>query len=142
MDPGVDPDGFTLKDGLSLPTSRQARAHRAFTRLAGYNLLWLAPLAFLGLFYFYPLANILGLSLTWSGTNPLAAFWAAVTSPLVGKVLGFTIWQATASTLLTLIFGLPGAYLIAHYNFRGKSLLQALTGIPFVMPTLVVAAAF
>ena len=142
MDPGVDPNGYPLKDGWVLTPSRRARAHRAITRLAGYNLLWLAPLAFLGLFYFYPLASILGLSLTWSGANPLAAFWSAVTSPLVAKVLGFTTWQAAASTLLTLIFGLPGAYLIAHYSFRGKSLLQALTGIPFVMPTLVVAAAF
>jgi thiamine transport system permease protein len=37
---------------------------------------------------------------------------------------------------------LPGAYLLAHYQFAGKGLLQALTGIPFLMPTLVVAAAF
>jgi thiamine transport system permease protein len=56
--------------------------------------------------------------------------------------LGFTLWQAILSTLLTLALGLPGAYLFAHYKFRGKSLLQALTGIPFLMPTLVVAAAF
>ncbi len=141
MDPGLDASDLTLKQSLTLPTSRQAQARRGFHRLAGYNLLWLAPLAFLGAFYFYPLASILGLSLTWSGTNAAAAFWTAITSPLVGKVLGFTLWQATASTLLTLLFGLPGAYLIAHYNFRGRSLLQALTGIPFVMPTLVVAAA-
>jgi thiamine transport system permease protein len=44
--------------------------------------------------------------------------------------------------LLTLIIGLPGAYLFAHYTFRGKSILQALTSIPFLMPTLVVASAF
>jgi thiamine transport system permease protein len=31
---------------------------------------------------------------------------------------------------------------VARYDFRGKSLLMALTGIPFVLPTLVVAAAF
>jgi thiamine transport system permease protein len=142
MDPDLDPDGSALKESLTLPDSRQAPGRQASARLAGYNLLWLAPLAFLGLFYFYPLASILGLSLTWSGMNAKAAFWAAIISPLVGKVLSFTLWQATASTLLTLAFGLPGAYLIAHYQFRGKSLLQALTGIPFVMPTLVVAAAF
>ncbi len=142
MDPGLDTGCVALTDSAILPAGQRSPARRARFHLAGYNLLWLAPLAFLGLFYFYPLASILGLSLTWTGANALSAFWAAVTSPLVGKVLGFTLWQATASTLLTLLFGLPGAYLIARYNFRGRSLLQALTGIPFVMPTLVVAAAF
>lgn len=131
-----------MKDSLLAQNPRQARQGLWLKRLAGYNLLWLAPVAFLGLFYFYPLVNILALSLTWGGTNALPAFWAALTSPLVGSVVGFTFWQAAASTLLTLVFGLPGAYLIARYDFRGKSLLQALTGIPFVMPTLVVAAAF
>jgi thiamine transport system permease protein len=58
------------------------------------------------------------------------------------KVLWFTFWQALASTALTLVVGLPGAYLLARFSFRGKSLFRAITGIPFVMPTLVVAAAF
>ncbi|MFM8321592.1 MAG: ABC transporter permease, partial [Chloroflexota bacterium] len=46
------------------------------------------------------------------------------------------------STLLTLLFGLPGAFLLARYQFPGKALLRAVTGISFVLPTLVVAAAF
>jgi thiamine transport system permease protein len=58
------------------------------------------------------------------------------------SVLSFTIWQALLSTLLTLLIGLPGAYLMAHFEFPGKNLLRALTGVPFVLPTLVVAAAF
>jgi thiamine transport system permease protein len=57
-------------------------------------------------------------------------------------VTGFTVGQALLSTLLTLLLGLPGAYILARYEFRGKSLIQSLTSIPFVMPTLVVAAAF
>ncbi len=32
--------------------------------------------------------------------------------------------------------------MLARFEFRGKSLLRALTGIPFVLPTLVVAMAF
>ncbi len=71
-----------------------------------------------------------------------APFIEAVTSPPLLKIIGFTLWQASLSTLLTLLLGLPGAYLLARYDFRGKSLVLALTGIPFVMPTLVVAAAF
>lgn len=105
-------------------------------------LLWLAPLAFLGLFYFYPLSRIFQLSFARSTTGWIASFLQEVASPTVGRVLWFTIWQASLSTALTLMVGLPGAYLLARYQFPGKSLLQALMGIPFVMPTLVVAAAF
>ena len=106
------------------------------------GLLWLAPLVFLLLFYFYPLGSILKVSLERSQQGLLSPILEAIKSPITGHVVGFTLWQAALSTVLTLALGLPGAYLFAHYNFRGKSLLQALTGIPFLMPTLVVAAAF
>lgn len=105
-------------------------------------LLWLAPLTFLVLFYFYPLGSILALSLGRSSRGWGAPFVEALISPATFHVLGFTLGQATLSTLLTLLVGLPGAYLLARYRFRGKSLLMALTAVPFVMPTLVVAAAF
>lgn len=112
------------------------------SRWVTVSLLWLAPLVFLLLFYFYPLGSILKISLERSQHGVLSPFFDALKSPISWRVLSFTLWQAFLSTLLTLILGLPGAYLFAHYNFRGKSLLQALTGIPFLMPTLVVAAAF
>jgi len=60
----------------------------------------------------------------------------------VQRVLWFTFWQASLSTVLTLVIGLPGAYLFARFDFRSKAILRALTGVPFVMPTLVVAAGF
>ncbi len=103
---------------------------------------WLAPLTFLALFYFYPLGSILKLSLERSDTGVLAPFVEAIASPTIRGVFGFTIWQAFLSTLLTLLLGIPGAYLLARYQFRGKATLKALTGVPFVMPTLVVASGF
>ncbi len=103
-------------------------------------LLWLGPALFLGLFYFYPLASILQLS--FSRAANLSDVWADLFSPSILRVIGFTFYQAALSTLLTLLLGLPGAYLLARYEFPGKSLLRALTGVAFVMPTLVVAAAF
>ena len=42
----------------------------------------------------------------------------------------------------TLLVGLPAAYLFARYDFRGKSLLRAITAVPFMLPTVVVAAGF
>ncbi len=106
------------------------------------GLLWAAPLAFLLLFYFYPLGSIIQLSLERSQRGILYPFLQALQSPTPWRALGFTFWQASLSTLLTLALGLPGAYLFSHYQFPGKSLLKVLTGLPFLMPTLVVAAAF
>ncbi len=105
-------------------------------------LLWIAPLAFLGLFYAYPLISILQVSFSRSEDAIITVIAQALQSPAVQRVLVFTFWQAALSTLFTLIVGLPGAYLLARFQFPGKSIVQALTGIPFVLPTLVVAAAF
>lgn len=104
--------------------------------------LWLAPAVFLAVFYFYPLVSILGISFARATGRVAVPIREALSSPAVWRVTGFTIGQALLSTLLTLLLGLPGAYLLARYEFRGKSLIQSLTSIPFVMPTLVVAASF
>lgn len=119
--------------------------HKTDRSLAAFlknALLWFAPLAFLALFYFYPLGSILEASFKRSGAGFAAPLLEALASKSLRGILWFTIWQAALSTALTLLIGLPGAYLLARYDFRGKSLIRSLTGIPFVLPTLVVAAAF
>ena len=104
--------------------------------------LWLLPLSYLAVFYFYPLTSILAVSFSRVEQGWLEPLIQIVRSPSILRILGFTFGQAGLSTLLTLALGLPAAYLLARYQFRGKSILQALMGIPFVMPTLVVGAAF
>jgi thiamine transport system permease protein len=105
-------------------------------------LLFLLPLAFLALFFFYPLATIVVQSFAPGGQINLAPVASLWTESYFVRALWFTLWQAAASTLLTLGIGLPAAYVFARYRFPGKSLFQALTTIPFVMPTIVVATAF
>jgi thiamine transport system permease protein len=106
------------------------------------GLLYLVPLLFLGLFFFYPLLSIFALSLAPEGVVDLAALRGLVSTDYYVHILWFTVWQAVVSTALTVLLALPGAYIFARYRFRGKSLLQALTTIPFVLPTVVVANAF
>lgn len=130
MDPGLDRDGTALISKLLrrswlLPIT-----------------LWVGPLLFLALFYFYPLGSILQFSFARAAGGITGLLRDVFGSPSLRGILWFTVWQAFVSTFLTLLIGLPGAYILARYDFRGKSLVQALTGIPFVMPTLVVAAAF
>ena len=56
------------------------------------------------------------------GQRRLAPFAEVLRSPALRSVLAFTFLQAVISTLLTLLLGLPGAFLLARYEFRGKSL--------------------
>jgi thiamine transport system permease protein len=107
-----------------------------------YYLLWLIPIAFLAVFFFYPLLNILSVSLIQDGTLQLQGFAELVTSPHYRETLWFTLWQAAVSTLLTLGLALPGAYVFARYDFPGKRLLSSLSVLPFVLPTVVTAVAF
>ena len=104
--------------------------------LSTYHLfLWLLPLAFLVIAFFYPLSRILSLSFSLNVLTP-------DNLRIASSTLGFTFYQAILSTLLTLLLGLPSAILFARYDFRGKSLLRAMTAIPFMLPTVVVAAGF
>ncbi|MCB0005112.1 MAG: iron ABC transporter permease [Anaerolineales bacterium] len=100
------------------------------------GLIFLPALLFLLIFFFYPLLRIMLVSLSGLSLTELLG------RRYIGRILWFTTWQAAVSTLLTLVAGLPIAYLLANYEFRGKALLRAISTVPFVMPTVVVAAAF
>jgi thiamine transport system permease protein len=96
------------------------------------------PLAFLALFFLYPLAAVLDRGLRGAGDPPLDV----LTDPLTREVVWFTVWQALASTLLTLALATPAAYVLGRYRFRGRGVVSASVVVPFVLPTVVVALAF
>ena len=102
------------------------------------QLVYLLPLAFLGLFFVYPLVAIFKLSLT----PPLDGLQELWRTPFYGRTFLFTVGQAAVSTLLTLALALPASYVFARYNFWGKRTLRTLSTLPFVLPTVVVANAF
>ena len=127
-----------METGEPIP---QARRTSPFTSVPVYlstrfrPLLWLFPLTFLVVAFFYPLSRIIALTFdasTLTSGNLLLAW----------RVFLFTLYQAALSTLLTLLLGLPAAFLFARYDFPGKSVLRALTAVPFMLPTVVVAAGF
>jgi thiamine transport system permease protein len=99
------------------------------------SLLWLVPLSFLIVFFFNPLSKILALTFNLDSLN-------LENLRITYNALRFTLYQAILSTFLTLLLGLPSAYLFARYDFRGKSFLRVLTAIPFMLPTVVIAASF
>jgi thiamine transport system permease protein len=106
-------------------------------------LLLAGPAFFLLLFFYYPLGSVLVGGLTdQSGRFSLVLIFALLRDPYYLKIIGFTVWQAILSTLLSVLLGLPGAYLLARYDFRGKRLIQALTTVPFVLPSIIVVLGF
>lgn len=96
------------------------------------------PLAFLGLFFFYPVANIVASSLSQGWTGFLDIFNSSRTR----DAIWFTTWQAAASTVVTVAIAMPCAALMARTSGNAGVWLKALVTVPFVLPTIVVGGAF
>ncbi|WP_297519223.1 iron ABC transporter permease [Thermococcus sp.] len=101
----------------------------------------LVPLAFLLVFFYVPLVSIIKTGL-WENGFTLKYISAVLQNDYHRHVILFTVEQAIASTLLTLAFGLPGAYIFAKYDFPGKRLIRAILTVPFVMPGIMVALGY
>jgi thiamine transport system permease protein len=94
------------------------------------------PLVFLVLFFYYPLGTILSGGL---GAGRLARILG---DPYYLRIIGFTFQQALLSTVLSVLLGLPGAWLLARYDFPLKGAVRALTTVPFVLPSIIVVLGF
>lgn len=114
----------------------------ALGRATGRAALIAIPVLFLGLFFVFPLASIVDAGLRPEGRLAVATVAEVLGDPDLRGVIWFTLWQAAASTALTLAVGLPAAYALSRLEFRGRRLLQALVLVPFVLPTVVVGTAF
>lgn len=101
-------------------------------------LFWLLPVLFLVVFFYAPIYSTFNLAFSQGMESSLSN----VPVEKILKPLRFTFFQAGLSTLLTLVIGLPAAYLFSRFLFPLKSILRSLTMIPFILPTVVVAAGF
>jgi thiamine transport system permease protein len=93
------------------------------------------PVVVLAVAFAWPVAAILARGVTGG------ALADVVGNAGIRQVAWFTVWQAAVSTGLTLIAGIGPAYVLARYRFPGRRLVFALVTVPFVLPTVVVAAA-
>lgn len=100
------------------------------------------PAVFFAAFFAYPVTVIVGRGLKVGETWQFGRIGEVLGRPEILHVLWFTSWQAVASTALTLLIALPGAYVFARFDFPGKQLLRAVVTVPFVLPTVVVGTAF
>ncbi|MBI2257113.1 MAG: sulfate ABC transporter permease subunit CysW [Proteobacteria bacterium] len=84
-------------------------------------------LAFIGLVLFLPLILVFLEALR----HGLGAYFAAVTEEDARSAILLTLEVAAISVPLNVAFGLAGAWAIAKFEFRGKSLLLTLVDLPF-----------
>jgi molybdate transport system permease protein len=67
----------------------------------------------------------------WSDLGP------QLTAPGVGDALRLSLVSATVATLLSLVMGVPLAWVLARSRIRGRSVLRALVTVPLVLPPVV-----
>lgn len=100
------------------------------------------PVAFLVAFFAWPVVNIVAEGLRGDDGAGLAGVREVLADDALRRVIAFTFVQAVGSTALTVAVALPAAHVLARYEFRGRRVVQALAAVPFVLPTVVVGAAF
>ena len=94
------------------------------------------PLAFVTAFVVWPMAVVVARAVAEGGSE--GGLW----DRSVASAVWFTLWQAFVSTVATLVVALPAAWLFARTRFRGRTVVWSLLVVPFVLPTVVVGAAF
>jgi iron(III) transport system permease protein len=94
-------------------------------------------LGFFGVFLFYPISFLLKGAFIADGKFTFQYFTILFSSPLQREALWNSFMIAFLTTVFTTLLGLPLAYVLTAFNFRGKGLLQALLLVPMIMPPFV-----
>jgi len=82
-----------------------------------------------------------GFGVGFASVGPVAVPVPTLPSVDTG-LFGFTAWQALLSTVASVVVGLPAAYVLASFEFRGRKTIRSVTILPFVLPGILVATGF
>lgn len=105
------------------------------------TLVKVSPLVFLAVFLYIPVANLVFAVDGLSSRSYLESLLSIVRNPYYLEVIGFTLFQASISTILVLLAAMPCCYILSKYEFPGKSIILALLTVPFIMPPIVLVIA-
>jgi len=105
------------------------------------TVIFLIILSYILFFFYYPLImiskdavyNDYGFTLEYISS---IFYDASIVSSIV-----FSFWEALISVFLSLLIGIPVAYIITKYDFKGKNALVSIMMVPFILPGVVVAYA-
>lgn len=131
-----------LLDGRGGGKERARGATGHALGIAGWGVAVLVPLTFLGVFFAWPTAALVARGFVTDGALDLSGFAEVLGRPRTWRFVGLTLLQASLGTLVAVLLGIPGAYVLYRCTFRGRLLLRGLVTVPFVLPTVVVGVAF
>jgi thiamine transport system permease protein len=123
------------------PLRPPARAW-AVGRGAAWALAAAVPLVFLGVFFAWPVLALVGRGFVPDGALDLSGFADVFSRPRTWRIIGLTLAQGAIGTVLAVLLGVPGAYVLYRCRFPGRGALRAFVTVPFVLPTVVVGVAF
>jgi len=67
----------------------------------------------------------------------LDTFWSNINQPTAFSAIWLSVWTAALMTVINTVMGTLTAYVLVHYRFPGKRLLDTIIDLPFAVPTLV-----
>lgn len=111
-------------------------------RVLAWGAAVVVPLAFLAVFFAWPVAAIVGRGFVADGGLDLGGFADVLGRPRTWRIVGQTLTQAALGTVGSVLLGVPAAYLLHRCTFPGRGLVRAVVTVPFVLPTVVVGVAF
>lgn len=102
----------------------------------------LVPLAFLAIFFAWPVGSLVARGFVTDGAVDFSGFAEVLARPRTRRIITLTLLQATLGTVAAVLLGVPGAYVLYRVRFPGQRLVRAFVAVPFVLPTVVVGVAF
>jgi thiamine transport system permease protein len=102
----------------------------------------LAPIAFFAVFFAWPVATLVGRGFWGEDGFTGQAVVEVLSSARTWRIIGQTLGQAAAATVLAVLLGIPGACLLYRRKWPGRRLVRAFVAVPFVLPSVVVGVAF
>jgi molybdate transport system permease protein len=69
--------------------------------------------------------------------TPWSSLWPELTQPGVGQALRLSLVSASLATGLSVVLGVPLAWVLARSAARGRTVLRALVTVPLVLPPVV-----
>ncbi|XBH20964.1 iron ABC transporter permease [Jonesiaceae bacterium BS-20] len=111
-------------------------------RAVAWSTLAAVPVIFLVFFFAWPVTALVGRGFIADGALDLTGFWEVLSTPRTWRLVGITLGQGLVGTVVSLLLGIPGAFVLYRCTFRGRTFARALITVPFVLPTVVVGVAF
>ena len=99
----------------------------------------LVPVLFVAVFFGWPVVALINRA---TGTSDGAGIGDLLHNTDAFGLLGITLGQALASTVLVTVVSIPIVWLVARVDLPGSRLLMAAVTVPFVLPTVVVGIVF